>query len=164
VLLLGLLGLAALCGRVVHALALLAVENSPRRLLSGSEAGGNIEQLVGVRWAPPELAHEVLTGRALEEGVHDLGLSIAREVSTALGEAPYEVPERFAGLLGDARKSQEFPGCMYVPWKFPTNVQTKLSQLWIWLGGKCSSHIPAESASCSGRLLMITTSVVAPPR
>jgi hypothetical protein len=24
-------------------------------------------------------------------------------------------------------KSQEFPGCMYVPWKLPTNVRTKSS-------------------------------------
>jgi hypothetical protein len=32
--------------------------------------------------------------------VHNLGLSGARELSTTLGEASYEVPERFAGLLG----------------------------------------------------------------
>jgi hypothetical protein len=43
VLLLGLLGLATLRGRVVHALALLAVENDPHRLLSRSETGGDVE-------------------------------------------------------------------------------------------------------------------------
>jgi hypothetical protein len=32
--------------------------------------------------------------------VHDLGLGHARELSTALGEAPYGVPERLARLLG----------------------------------------------------------------
>jgi hypothetical protein len=32
--------------------------------------------------------------------VHDFGLCHARELRTALGEAPYEVPERLAGLLG----------------------------------------------------------------
>jgi hypothetical protein len=32
--------------------------------------------------------------------VHDLGLGYARELSIALGEVPYEVPERLAGLLG----------------------------------------------------------------
>jgi hypothetical protein len=32
--------------------------------------------------------------------VHDLGLCDAREPRAALGEAPYEVPERLAGLLG----------------------------------------------------------------
>jgi hypothetical protein len=29
------------------------------------------------------------------------------------------------------RKSQEFPGRTYVPWKLPTNVRTKSLQLWI---------------------------------
>jgi hypothetical protein len=71
--LLGLLGLAALRGCIVHSLALLLVENGSHRLLSGSEAGGNVKQLVGVnRRAPPELTHEVPAGRALEESVHDL--------------------------------------------------------------------------------------------
>jgi hypothetical protein len=32
--------------------------------------------------------------------VHDLGLGHARELRAALGEAPYEVPERLARLLG----------------------------------------------------------------
>jgi hypothetical protein len=59
------------------------------------------EQLIGVdRRATPELAHEVPTGRALEKGVYDLRLSHARELRAALGVASYEVPERFARLLG----------------------------------------------------------------
>jgi hypothetical protein len=37
---------------------------------------------------------------ALEEGVHDFELGHAWELRTTLGEAPYEVPERLAGLLG----------------------------------------------------------------
>jgi hypothetical protein len=101
VLLRGLLGLAALCGRVVRALALLPIENGSHRLLAGGKAGGDVEQLVGVdRRAAPELAHEVPAGRALEEGVHDLGLGHAQELRTALGEALYEVPERLARLVG----------------------------------------------------------------
>jgi hypothetical protein len=32
--------------------------------------------------------------------MHDLRLGYARELSTALGEASYEVPERLARLLG----------------------------------------------------------------
>jgi hypothetical protein len=101
VFLLGLLELAALRGCIVHALAFLAIEDGPHRLLAGSKTGGDVEQLVGVdRRAAPELAHEVPAGRALEEGVHDLGLGDTQELSTALGEAPYEVPERLAGLLG----------------------------------------------------------------
>jgi hypothetical protein len=101
VLLLGLLGLASLSGCVVHVLALLPVEDGSHRLLTGGEAGGDVEQLVGVdRQAAPELAHKVPAGRALKGGVHDLGLGHARELRAALEEAPYEVPERLAGLLG----------------------------------------------------------------
>jgi hypothetical protein len=101
VLLLGLLGPAALCRRVVHALALLPVEDGPHRLLAKGEAGGDVEQLVGVdRQAASELAHEVPAGRILEEGMYDLGLGHARELHAALREAPYEVPERLAGILG----------------------------------------------------------------
>jgi hypothetical protein len=101
VLLLGLLGLAALRGRVVHALARLPVEDGPHRLLAGGKAGGDVEQLVGVNGrAAPELADEVSAGRALEEALHDLGLGHAWELRAALGEVPYEVPERLTGLLG----------------------------------------------------------------
>jgi hypothetical protein len=64
VLLLGLLGLAALRGRVVHALALLAVEDGPYCLLVGSEAGGDVEQLVGVdRRAPRYVGPYQITRR-----------------------------------------------------------------------------------------------------
>jgi hypothetical protein len=100
-LLLGLLELAALHGRVVHVLALHSVEDGPHRFLAGGKAGGDVEQLVGVDWrATPRLMHEVLVGCALEEGVHNLRLGDARDFRTALGEAPYEVPEQLAGLLG----------------------------------------------------------------
>jgi hypothetical protein len=100
-LLLGLLGLAALRGRVVHALSLLAVEDGPHRLLVGGEAGGDVEQLAGVDGrAAPELAYEVLVGRALEEGVHDLGLGHARELRTALEEVRMKSRSNSRGLLG----------------------------------------------------------------
>jgi hypothetical protein len=61
------------------------------------------------------------------------------------------------------RKFQEFLQRTYVPWKFPTKVRTKSSQLWIWLAGKCSRQVRAEFARCSGRLRIMTSSVVAPP-
>jgi hypothetical protein len=100
VLLLGVLGLAALRGRVVHALAFLPVEDRPHRFLARGKAGGDVEQLVRVDGrAASKFAHEVLVGGALEEGVDDLRLSHARELRAALGEASYEVPERLAGLL-----------------------------------------------------------------
>jgi hypothetical protein len=101
VLLLGLLGLAALRGRVVHALAFLLVEDRPHRLLARGKASGDVEQLVRVdQRAAPKLAHEVPAGRALEEGVHNLGLGHTWELHAALGEVSYEVLERLAGLLG----------------------------------------------------------------
>jgi hypothetical protein len=62
--------------------------------------------------------------------VHNLVLSHARELSAALGEASYEVPERSLGFWVNSRRSQEFPGHTYVPWKFPMNVRTKSSKLW----------------------------------
>jgi hypothetical protein len=35
------------------------------------------------------------------------------------------------GFWVHARRSQEFPGRTYVPWKVPTKVRTRPSQLWI---------------------------------
>jgi hypothetical protein len=120
VLLLGLLGLAALRGRVVHALALLPVEDAPHRLLTGGEAGGDVDQLVGVdRRATPKLAHEVPADRAFEEGMHDLGLDHARELRAALGEAPYEVPERLVGLLGARTQIPGVPRVQVRPLEVP---------------------------------------------
>jgi hypothetical protein len=101
VLLVELLGLSALRGHVVRALAFLAVEDRSHRLFARGKAGGDVEQFVRVdRRAAPEVAHKVPARGAFEEGVHDLRLCHARELGTALGEAPYEVPEQFAGLLG----------------------------------------------------------------
>jgi hypothetical protein len=86
---------------VVHALALLAIENGPHRLLSGGEAGGDVEQLVGVdRRAPSKLTHKVLVSHPLEESMHDLRLGDAQELGTTLGKASYEIPERLTGPLG----------------------------------------------------------------
>jgi hypothetical protein len=41
--------------------------------------------------------------------VYDLGLGHARELRVALGEAPYEVPERLARLLGACAQVQGVP-------------------------------------------------------
>jgi hypothetical protein len=46
--------------------------------------------------------------------VHDLRLGHARELRAALGEAPYEVPERLVGLLG---------ACAQVPGVFRAHVR-----------------------------------------
>jgi hypothetical protein len=111
----------------------------------------------------PELAHKIPSCGAFEEGVHDFGLRHAWELRTALGEGRMKSRSDSPGFWVQERRSQEFPGRTYVPWKFPMNVQTKSSQLWIWLAGRCSNHVRAESARCRGRLRMITSSLVAPP-
>jgi hypothetical protein len=163
-LLLGLLGLAALRRRVVHVLALLAIENSPHSLISGSEAGGDLEQLVGVdQRAPLELAHEVPTGHALEEGVHDVRLSNARELSTTLGKASYEILKRLARLLGAYPLVPGVPMAHVCTLEVSHKRADQVIPLWIWLGGKCSHHVWAESARCNGRSRMITALVVALP-
>jgi hypothetical protein len=94
--------------------------------------------------------------------VHDLRLGHARELRAALGEAPYEVPERLAGLLG-ARA--QIPGVSRVhirALEVPHEGADQIVQLCIWLVDRCSSHIRAESARCNGKLRMMTSSVVAP--
>jgi hypothetical protein len=63
--------------------------------------------------------------------MHDFGLSYARELRAALEEVPYEVPERLAGLLGTCAQIPGVSRAQYVPWKFPTKVRTRPSQLWI---------------------------------
>jgi hypothetical protein len=45
----------------------------------------------------------------------------------------------------------------------PHKGEVQVVPVWIWLAGRCSSHVRAESARCSGRLRMMTSSVVAPP-
>jgi hypothetical protein len=110
---------ASLCARVtvgllallVHALAFLAIENRPHHLFLGGEAGGNVEQLIGVYWqAPSKLVYEVLTGRALEESVYDFRLGNARELGIVLGEVLYEVPERLIRFLGAPSQVPGDPG------------------------------------------------------
>jgi hypothetical protein len=57
-----------------------------------------------------------------------------------------------SGFWVQERRSQEFPGRTYVPWKFPMNVRTRSSQLWIWLAGRCSSHVRARVGEVQGEV------------
>jgi hypothetical protein len=95
--------------------------------------------------------------------VHDLGLGTLGSSVQRLEKRRMKSRSDSPGFSVHTPRSQEFPGRTYVPWKFPTKVRTRLSQLWIWLGGRCSSHIRAQSARCNNRLRMMTSSVVAPP-
>ena len=68
-----------------------------------------------------------------------------------------------SGFYRQLLRSQEFPGCTYVPWKFLTKIITRSAQLWIRRSGRCSSHALAESVRCSGKLRMMSRSSSAPP-
>jgi hypothetical protein len=61
------------------------------------------------------------------------------------------------------RRSQEFPGRTYVPWKFPAKALTRSSQLEIYAGGRCSSQARAASERNRGRLRMMRLSSSVPP-
>jgi hypothetical protein len=43
------------------------------------------------------------------------------------------------GCWRQLRRSHEFPGRTYVPWKFPAKALTRSSQPKICVGGRCSS-------------------------
>jgi hypothetical protein len=120
-------------------------------------SNGSLESTGGLRPS----SHEVSAGRAFKEGVYDLGLGHTRELRVALREAPYEVPERLTELLGARAQVPGVSRAHIHPLEVPH--EGRPSQLWIWLAGRCSSHVRAESVRYSGRLRMITSSVVAPP-
>jgi hypothetical protein len=163
-LLLGLLGLAALRGRIVHALAFLFVEDRPTA--SSPEAklvaisNNSFESTGGLRPSSHTRSQHVVPSRkaCTISDWATLGSSVQR-----LEKRRIKSRSGSLGFWVHAHRSQEFPGRTYVPWKFPTKVRTRSSQLWIWLAGRCSIHVRAELARCRGRLRMMTSSVVAPP-
>jgi hypothetical protein len=59
------------------------------------------------------------------------------------------------GCWRQLRRSHEFPGHTYVPWKFPAKALTRLSQLEICAGGRCSSQARVASERNRGRLQMM---------
>jgi hypothetical protein len=62
--------------------------------------------------------------------MYDLGLSHARELGIQHLEKRRMMSRSDSpGFWVHARRSQEFPRCTYMPWKFPTNVLTRSSQL-----------------------------------
>jgi hypothetical protein len=54
------------------------------------------------------------------------------------------------GYWRQLRRSHEFRGCTYVPWKFPAKALTRSSQSEICAGGRCSSHARAASRGKGG--------------
>ena len=60
-------------------------------------------------------------------------------------------------------RSHGFPGCLYVPWKFPTKISFTFAQLWTLLDGRYSNHVHAKSAKNNGRLGIMKSSLSIPP-
>jgi hypothetical protein len=164
VLLVGLLGLAALRGRVVHALALLPVEDCPHSHFARGEAGGDVEQLVRISWrAAPELAHEVPARGSLEEGMHDFGLRHAWELRAALGKASYEVAERLTGLLSACAQIPGVSRAHVRALEVPHEGADQVVPVVDLAGRQVLEPRPPRVAEVQGRLRMMTSSVVAPP-
>jgi hypothetical protein len=62
------------------------------------------------------------------------------------------------GCWRQLRRSHEFLGRTYVPWKFPAKALSRSSQSEICAGGRCSSHARAASERKRGRLRMMRLS------
>jgi hypothetical protein len=66
------------------------------------------------------------------------------------------------GYCRHLRRSHEFLGHTYVPWKFPAKTLTRSSQLKICAGGRCSSQARAASERKRGRLQIMRLSSSVP--
>ena len=99
----GVLWFVALRGRIHRSFTIPAVKNCANCLFSRSEVGGDVEQLVHVAGrVSPQRMHQPSAGRALQEGMDDLGVIDAREIGAALGEAADEVSQGLASGLSTA--------------------------------------------------------------
>jgi hypothetical protein len=67
------------------------------------------------------------------------------------------------GCWRQLRRSHEFLGRTYVPWKFPAKALTRSSQSKIYAGGRCSNQVRAASERKRGRLWMMRLSSSVPP-
>jgi hypothetical protein len=95
--------------------------------------------------------------------VHNLGLRHAWELRAALGEAPYEVPERLAGLLGAGSQVPGVPRVHVRALEVADERAAQVIPVVDLAGRQVLEPRRAESARCRGRLRMMTSSLVAPP-
>jgi hypothetical protein len=66
------------------------------------------------------------------------------------------------GCWRQLRRSHEFPGRTYMPWKFSAKALTRPFQSEICARGRCSSQAQAASERKRGRLRMLRLSSSAP--
>jgi hypothetical protein len=95
--------------------------------------------------------------------VHDLGLGHARELSTALGEASYEVPERLAGLLGACAQIPGVPGAHVRALEVPHEGADQVVLVVDLTGRQVLEPHSRRVCEVQRKLRMMTSSVVAPP-
>jgi hypothetical protein len=95
--------------------------------------------------------------------MHDFGLSHAQEFGTTLGKVPYEVPEGLTGLLGARPQVPQVFGTHVRALEVPHERANQIVPVVDLTRRQVFEPRPSEYARCSGRLRMITSSVVAPP-
>jgi hypothetical protein len=125
-LLLRILGLAALCRRFLLAFALLAVEDSTDRLLAGGKIGSNDKQLIctGGR-ASTQLTHQILACCTQMKGTNDVGVGDAGALGALLGEATNVVTQGLVGLLTASLEIPRIPRTHVHAFEVPMKVLTR---------------------------------------
>jgi hypothetical protein len=143
--------------------ALVFVEECLDCLMPRRELRGDIHQLVGLGWGlATQLATQFLTGGSSKE-CPDMSESVMLGSSVCLFENRRMYSWRLSSCFcRQLRRSQEFPGQTYMPWKFPLKTLTRSSQSWICAGRRCSSQARAELNRKRGRLRMMRLSSFVP--
>jgi hypothetical protein len=169
-LLLGLLLRATLGGRLGGVFLRLPLrllvfpEDGLDRLLTRGELGGDVHQFARLGGSlAPQFAHQVSASGAGEES-SDESESVMLGSSVRCFENRRMYSRRDSpGCWRQLRRSHEFLGRTYEPWKFPTKALTRSSQSEICVRGRCSSQARAASERKRGRLRMMRLSSSAPP-
>jgi hypothetical protein len=95
--------------------------------------------------------------------VHDLGLGHTGELSTALGEALYEVPERLAGLLGACAQVPGVPKVHVHALEVPHEGADQVISVVDLTGRQVFEPHPRRVYEVQCQLQMMTSLVVSPP-
>jgi hypothetical protein len=161
---------AALGGRLgdVFLLAslrlLVLLEDGLDRFLTRGELGGDVHQLARPCGSlATQFAHQVAASGAGEEHADDIRVGNVGKLGALLRKLRIYSRRDSPGCWRQLRRSQEFLGRTYVPWKFPAKALTRLSQLEICAGARCSSQARAASERNMGRLRMMRLSSFVPP-
>jgi hypothetical protein len=92
-----------------------------------------------------------LAGHATDEGIDHVSVGDVGELVALLGEALDVLLEGLIGPLPIVRRSHEFLGQMYMPWKCSTKTEQRSPQQLMLPGSSCSSHALVELDRSRGR-------------